>query len=89
MNGLCLTSSILYQATIKCSDSKYKQKRYKGIWETTFKKRYASHKKSFNLVKSKNETILSVEYWTLKEKTENPRLTWEIKGQYVRLITPL
>ena len=68
MNGLCLTSSILYQATIKCSDSKYKQKRYKGIWETTFKKRYASHKKSFNLVKSKNETILSVEYWTLKEK---------------------
>ena len=27
MNGLCSTSSILYQATIKCSDSKYKQKR--------------------------------------------------------------
>ena len=26
MNGLCLTSSILYQATIKCSDSKYKKK---------------------------------------------------------------
>ena len=38
MNGLCLTSSILYQATIKCSDSRYKQKRYKGICETTFKK---------------------------------------------------
>ena len=62
MNGLCVTSSMLHQATIKCSDSKYKQKRYKGIWETTFKKRYASHKKSFNLVKSKNETILSVEH---------------------------
>ena len=27
MNGLCLMSSFLYQATIKCSDSKYKQKR--------------------------------------------------------------
>ena len=26
MNGLSLMSSILYQATIKCSDSKYKQK---------------------------------------------------------------
>ena len=24
MNGLCLTSSILYQAIIICSDSKYK-----------------------------------------------------------------
>ena len=53
MNGLCLTSSILYQTPIKCSDSKYKQKRYKGICETTFKKRYANHKNSFNLIKSK------------------------------------
>ena len=46
LNGLCLTSSILYQTTIKCTNSKYKQKRYKGICETTFKKRYAKHKKS-------------------------------------------
>ena len=50
LNGLCLKSSILYQATIKCSDSKYKQKRYKGVCETTFKKRYANHKKSFILI---------------------------------------
>ena len=48
INELCLTSNILYQATTKCNDSKYKQKRYKGICETTFKKRYANHKKSFN-----------------------------------------
>ena len=45
LNGLYLTSSILYQATIKCSDSKYKQNRDKGICEKTFKKRYANHKK--------------------------------------------
>ena len=64
LNGLCLKSSILYQATIKCSDSKYKQKRYKEICETTFKKRYANHKKSFNLIKSKNDINLSLEYWT-------------------------
>ena len=75
-------SSILYQATIKCSDSKYKQKRYKGICETTFKKRYANHKKSFNLIKSKNDTTLSIEYWNLKQKQQAPRPTWEIKGQY-------
>ena len=62
LNGLYLTSSILYQATIKCSDSKYKQNRYKGICETTFKKRYANHKKSFNLINSKNDTTLSKEY---------------------------
>ena len=61
MNGLCLTSSILYQATITCSDSKFKQKRYKGTCETTFKKRYANQKKSFNLIKSKNDTTLSID----------------------------
>ena len=26
LNGLCLKSSVLYQATVKCSDSKHKQK---------------------------------------------------------------
>ena len=82
MNKLCLTSSILYQATIKCSDSKYKQKRYKRICETTFKKRYANQRKSFNLSKSENDTTLSIEYWNLKQKQQASRLTWEIKGQY-------
>ena len=62
MNGLCLTSGILYQATKNCCDSKYKQKICKGICETTLKKRYANHKKSFNLIKSKNDTTLSTEY---------------------------
>ena len=76
MNGL------LYQATIKCIDSKYQQKRYKGICKITFKKHYANHKKSFNLIKSKNDTTLSIEYWNLKQKQQTPKLTWEIKGQY-------
>ena len=53
MNGSFLMSGILYRAIIKCKDSKYKQKRYNGICETTFKKRYANHKKSFNLIKFK------------------------------------
>ena len=82
MSGLCLTSSILYQTTIRYNDSKYKQKRYKGICETTFKKCYTNHKKLFNLINSKNDTTLSIEYWTLKQKQQAPRLTWEIKGQY-------
>ena len=81
MNRLSLKSSILYQAT-KCSNSKYKEKRYKGLCETTFQKRYANHKKSFNLSKSKNDTILSIEYGDLKQKQQAPKITWEIKGQY-------
>ena len=82
MNGLCLTSSILYQAAVKYSDSKYKQKRYKRICETTFKKYYANHKNSFNLIKSENDTTLSIEYWNLKQKQQAGRLTLGIKGQY-------
>ena len=62
--------------------SLYKQKRFKGICETTFKKRCANHKKSFNLIKSKSDTTLSVECWTIKQKQQTLRLTWEIEGQY-------
>ena len=82
LNGLCLTANISYQATIKCSDSKHKQKRYKEIVETTFKKRYANHKKLFNWIVSKNDTTWSIEYRTLKQKQPAPRLTWKVKGQY-------
>ena len=64
INELHLASSISYQATIKCNISKYKQKAYKGICETTFKKLYANHKKSFNLIKSINDSTLSIAYWT-------------------------
>ena len=82
MDGLSLTSNILYQATIKCNDSKYKQKRYKGICEMTFKKLCPNHRTSFNLIKSKNGTTLSIEYWKLKQKQQARKLTWEMKVQY-------
>ena len=58
MNEICLKFSILCQATIKCSGIKYKQKRYKGICETTFNKRYINHRKSLNVIKSKNDGTL-------------------------------
>ena len=57
-------------------------KKYKGICDTNFKKRYANNKKSFNLIKSKYDTNLCIEYWTLKQKQQTPTFTWEIKGQY-------
>ena len=47
-----------------------------------FKKRYANHKKSFNLINSKNNNMLFIEYQTLKQKHLAPRLTWGIIGQY-------
>ena len=53
MRGACLTENknVLYYAIISCDDNTYKPKLYKGICETTFKKPYANHKKSFNAEK--------------------------------------
>ena len=55
---------------------------YKGICKTTYKKRYANHKKSFNVKKNKNDTKFSTEYWKLANKTLHPRISWSIKGNY-------
>ena len=52
MIGLCLASSILYQATVNCN-STCKQKRYKGIFEVTFKKRYANQRDFSILIRQK------------------------------------
>ena len=82
MRGACLTENILYYARISCDDETYKPKLYKGICETTFKKRYANHKKSFNVEKNKNDTKLSTEYWKLANKKLHPRISWSIKGNY-------
>ena len=78
----CLTENFLYYARISFDDETYKPKLYKGTWETTFKKRYANHKKPFNAEKIKNETKLSAEYWKLANKKFHPWISWSIKGNY-------
>ena len=45
----------------------------KRICKTTFKKRYANHKKSFNVPTYKNDTKLSTQYSALKTKQLNPK----------------
>ena len=54
------------------------EKEYIGLCETTFKKRYANHKKSFNHEKYKNSTTLSTEFWRLKTNDCNPLISWKI-----------
>ena len=80
--GACLKESLVYYATITCNDKNYKSRLYKGSWETSFKKRYSNHKKSFNVPFYKNDTKLSTEYWNLKMKQLNPQISWKIKGIY-------
>ena len=75
MNGDCLKESLVYYATISCNDKNYKPKLYKGSCETSFKKRYSNHKKSFNVPLYKHDTKLSTEYWNLKMKQLNPQIS--------------
>ena len=51
----------LHYPRISRDDETYKPKLYKGICKTSFKKRYANHKKSFNVEKNKSDTKLSSE----------------------------
>ena len=82
MNGACLKESLNYYATISCNDKNYKPKLYKESWDTSFKKRYSNHKKSFNIPLYKHDTKLSTEYWNLKMKQLNPQISSKIKGIY-------
>ena len=42
------TICTVYEANIYCDIAGYKQKRYLGLCETTFKNRFGNHKKSLN-----------------------------------------
>ena len=64
MNGACLKKSLVFYATLSCSDKNYKPKLYKGSYEISFEKRYSSHKRSFNVPLFC--TKLSTEYWNFK-----------------------
>ena len=82
MNGACVKESLVYYATISCNDNTYKPKLYKGSCETSFKKRYSNHKKSFYVPLYKHNTKVSTKYWNLKMKQLNPQIPWKIKGIY-------
>ena len=56
LNVNCQIENIVYEATITCNEQTYGENIYIGIAETTFKKRYSNHKRSFNLAAHKNDT---------------------------------
>ena len=70
----CLTTNIVYKAKVTSSNQNYQEKVYFGSCETTFKKRFSNHKKSFNLKEYKNETELSNEIWRIKNSGHHPKV---------------
>ena len=63
LNGNCLQSSIIYQATVKRTDN-ITSETYIGLTENAFKTRYRNHIVSFLHAKLKNSTELSKHIWT-------------------------
>ena len=78
----CLSNNILYQANITTIGENSKTKGYYGICETTFKLRYANHKKSFNHRNRKSNTELSNEIWKIKDNKRSINITWQILGRH-------
>lgn len=82
----CLTKNIIYKATTNSNIPNYERKVYIGLAATTFKQRYANHKKSFNTAKYKKDTELSKEVWRIKDKNYTPLITWKIIRQCNELV---
>ena len=75
LNGECLVSEVVYQATVTTRD---KKETYIGLTATQFKARYRNHLMSFRHEKRRNETELSKQLWQLKEANKEFDVTWKI-----------
>lgn len=77
LNGNCLQSSVIYQATVKRNDNNTSQT-YIGLTENDFKTRFRNHTSSFRHAKHRNSTELSKHIWTLKDNNIDYSISWRI-----------
>ena len=77
LNGNCLQSSPIYQATITHKDNSTTET-YIGLTENDFKTRNRTHTASFWHTKHRNSTELSKHIWTLKENNIDHFILWHI-----------
>ena len=75
LNGKCLTTNIIYQATVKCENNK---ETYIGLTGDQFKSRYRNHTASFSNTRKRSATELSKHIWTLKDSGKDFTLSWKI-----------
>ena len=75
MGNKCLTSQIVYPADVS-NNKDNKTKSYYGQTETSFKKRYGNHKRSFIHEQHKNDTELSKYIWDLTSSHKVPTIKW-------------
>ena len=78
LNGNCLDKGVLYEATVTSDLPRYETRTYKGITKRPWKDRFKEHKKSFRDRKLINDTELSKEIWSIKDKGGTPTVKWKI-----------
>ena len=77
LNGECLTSSIIYQATVETVDDKPSHT-YIGLTEGPFKTRFNGHQHTFNHRNKRLSTELSKYVWSLKDKAIDFKIYWKV-----------
>ena len=77
LNGNCLQSSVIYQATVKRNDNNTSET-YIRLTENAFKTRYRNHTASFRHTKHRNSTELSKHVWSLKDNNIDYSISWRI-----------
>ena len=77
LENKCLSSSIIYVATVTSDAPDYKETKYIGLCEPTFKQRHAVHKTTFKKQEYEHSTTLSSEIWRIKRSGSTP-IIWKI-----------
>ena len=78
MNGLCNLENVVYQGIIYLKENVKDKKTYIGISSTKWKLRFDNHNLSFSHEHSKNQTVLSKQFWSLKNKGLTSGISWSI-----------
>ena len=81
LDGNCLQSSVIYQATVTRKDNNTTET-YIGLTENDFKTRYRNHTASFRHAKHRNSTELSRHIWTLKDNNIEHFISWRILSSH-------
>ena len=76
LEGKCLETEIVYQATASSTDGSTKF--YTGLTEPKFKLRFNNHKKSLTHEKYSHETTLSTHVWDKKKEGFDCTIKWKI-----------
>ena len=79
LEGKCLTSGIIYQATVTRNDNKLGT--YTGLTNSTFRTRFTALISSFKNMNRGNATILNQYIWTLKEKGIEFIAEWKFRAK--------